>query len=353
MGTWIDFKQLREQLDFAAVLKHYGIELKANAAGQHHGRCPLPTHPRESTSLSFSANIRKKIWRCFGCNAGGNVLDLAILLEGGNPKSPADVRRVAILLQERFGAGGRPTGPTSRKSSSTPLKGGQHELGEGKRGEGRKSHEVINAPLDFALKNLSPDHAYFRKRRFLPETIQHFGAGYCTKGMFAGRVTIPLHNADGQLIGYAGKLTDEFEVTQEQPEYLWPIAREHNGVNHVFDRSKVLYHSHTIEKETPDLIVVQDAESAWWVWQAGFPYVVALMAVTPSPAQSAQIVDLVRKTGRVWILTNGNKTGDACAHDLFEDVGSKRFCRWLRLSNGLPTDYTQEDLAAMVEWKVR
>jgi len=355
MGTWIDFKQLREQLDLGDVLRHYGVQLKANAAGQHHGRCPLPGHPKDNTSLSFSANLRKKIWRCFSCGGSGNVLDLGVLLEGGNPKNPDDVRRVAILLRDRFLGGYKAVAPSNVKTvvkrKNVPDNVTPREAME-KSATNSTTKELVNAPLDFALKNLSNEHAYFRKHGFLPATIEHFGLGYCTKGMFAGRIAIPIHNREGQLVGYTGKLTDEFEVTAEQPEYLWPGTRKHNGVKYVFDRSQILYHAHCIEQDATDLVVVQSPESAWWVWQAGFPYVVAIMAEAPSPAQSALIVQMVRRTGRVWTLTDGNKAGDRCAHDILEDVGTKRFCSWLRLTSGRPEDRTPEELAAMLEWKV-
>src|SRR5688572_2935585 len=60
MSTWIDFKTLREQLDFAAVLKHYGVEVKLKG-DQHQGFCPLPSHNGKRNSPSFSANMKRKI----------------------------------------------------------------------------------------------------------------------------------------------------------------------------------------------------------------------------------------------------------------------------------------------------
>ena len=39
--NWIDFKALRAHLDFEAVLRHYGVEVKRRG-GQHMGYQELP-----------------------------------------------------------------------------------------------------------------------------------------------------------------------------------------------------------------------------------------------------------------------------------------------------------------------
>lgn len=350
MGEWIDFRQLRERLDFAEVLKHYGATLKPGPANQHKGRCPLPSHPKANDSLCFSANLKKKIWRCFGCGASGNVLDFAVCMEGGNPKVPADVRRVALLLQEHFGGTtrnsnqrARQEAPSCRNEWSSPVRESPPK---------NAARTLVNAPLDFKLKNLSTDHAFFRKRRLLQPTIEHFGVGYCTKGLFAGRIVIPLHDFAGKLVGYVGKLPDEVEVTDSQPLYLWPEKRERNGTTLVFDRKLLLYHAEGTTEPITDLVVVQWPESAWAVWQAGFSHVVAIMGDAPSPEQSEAIIERVLPTGRIWILTDGTKVGDRCAEALFFDLGPHRFCKWIKLQSGSPQDLDAETLKKLLSWRM-
>ena len=55
MSTWIDFRALRESLDFAQVLAHYDVRLKTKG-DQASGFCPLPTHDGKRRSASFSVN---------------------------------------------------------------------------------------------------------------------------------------------------------------------------------------------------------------------------------------------------------------------------------------------------------
>lgn len=97
--------------------------------------------------------------------------------------------------------------------------------------------------------------------------------------------------------------------------------------------------------------MVEGFPSVWWLHQSGFPDVVALMGSNCSVDQGKAIVDLVHPNGRVWILTDADEAGVRCAHSLFEEIGSKRFCCWVRLSEGQPTDCRPEELGAMLEWK--
>src|SRR6266542_1486417 len=99
--NWIDFKVLRANLDFEKVLRHYDVEVKRKG-NQHHGYCPLPNHNGRKNSPSFSANLERGIFQCFGCQAKGNLLDFAAMMENADPKDGAALHRVAAELQQRF-----------------------------------------------------------------------------------------------------------------------------------------------------------------------------------------------------------------------------------------------------------
>lgn len=334
MGTWIDFQLLREQLNFEKVLKHFGIEPKLNPSGQHQGICPLPSHPKGGNAHSFSANMKRKIWRCFTCGASGNILDFAVRMDGGNPDAPADVRATAVKLAQVFSLDSKPSAQEKgTKTAKVPPSV-----------KPVTSNVLVNPPLDFELKNLDADHVYLHKRDLKRETIRHFGLGYCSKGMFAGRIAIPLHSSEGKLVGYCGQLTDEFDVTEDTPELLWPADRERSGVKHVFKREHLLYNAHRIKAPVADLTIVQDFYSAWSFHQAQLGEVVGLMSDTPSPEQSALILKLVKPTGQIWFATNLGGMGDRCAQELFFDLGQHRMCRWIRAKLDKMTVRTAEDI---------
>jgi DNA primase len=71
----IDFALLRRQLTLTQVLDLVGFTATTRRGPQVRGPCPVhgATTPR---SRSFAAHLEKQCWRCFGCGAGGNALDL-------------------------------------------------------------------------------------------------------------------------------------------------------------------------------------------------------------------------------------------------------------------------------------
>src|SRR5438128_8456338 len=211
MPTWIDFKVLKETLDFAAVLRHYGVEIKAKG-NQHHGYCPLPNHNGKKHSPSFSANLEKGIFQCFGCGAHGNVLDFAILMEGGSPDNASDIRKTALGLQKSFNVPQPDRQELAKRKAAQPAQ-------ETPQPKPEEPQLLVNAPLDFELKTLDFAHPYLRVRGFTDETIRNFGLGYCSKGYLTGRIAIPLHDEQGHLIGYAGRIVDESLISEENPRY--------------------------------------------------------------------------------------------------------------------------------------
>jgi len=324
MTNWIDFKELRKQLDFGEVLRHYGVELKLSGE-QHHGFCPLPSHNGKKNSPSFSANLKRKIWQCFGCDGKGNVLDFAVLMEGGNPESGEDVQRIASQLRGRFlGDSFSPKAEPKQKEDENIL---------------------VNAPLDFELKDLDAKHPYLFSRGFTAETIERFGLGYCHRGLLRGRIAIPIHNVDGKLVGYAGRVVDDSQTSEENPKYRLPGRRERDGVTYEFSKSLLLYNRHRIDAPVDDLVVVEGFTSVWRLSQAGIFNVVGTMGASCSFEQGRRITSLISPQGRLWIFTDGDEAGERCAAELFRRVAPDRSVRWIRPMEGMqPTDYFAKSL---------
>src|SRR5260221_8902109 len=155
---WINFKVLREQLDFAEVLRHYRVELKRKK-NQLVGFCPLPNHNGQRNSPSFSVNSERKCFNCFGCHRGGNCLDFAIYMEGKDPENRQHVREVALLLQERFHLNGaanqkRDARPSQRNAAggTTPAKHSPKQAETDRVAREKPSEDsarpvIVNAPL--------------------------------------------------------------------------------------------------------------------------------------------------------------------------------------------------------------
>ncbi len=69
------FELSREQIiagnPLERVISRYGIELKRHSASQVKGLCPF----HKENSPSFYVDTTKQLFKCFGCNVGGSVID--------------------------------------------------------------------------------------------------------------------------------------------------------------------------------------------------------------------------------------------------------------------------------------
>lgn len=330
MSGWIDFRDLREKLDFEQVLRHYGVEVKRKGE-QHHGYCPLPNHKGKRNSPSFSANLARGIFQCFGCGAKGNLLEFAALMSKVDPKNGTALRLIAGELQKRFC---RDSSDSTKGSKNTPpAKAGKADP--------NRTVAVVNAPLDFQLKGLDREHPYLKSRGFTPETIRHFGLGFCSRGFFKDRVAIPLHDHQGRLVGYAGRVVDDTLITEDNPRYKLPGNRERDGKVFEFRKTRFVYNGFRIKAPVNDLFVVEGFTSVWWLNQARVPDVVATMGADCSERQAELIVSLVKPGGRIWIAPDGDTAGGRHAQTLLSLLSSYRLVRWLKLDEGKqPTDYT-------------
>lgn len=332
MSTWVDFKALKEQLKFADILRHYKVEIKAKG-NQHHGFCPLPNHEGNRKSPSFSANLQRGIFQCFGCGAKGNLVEFAALMENINPASRSEFHALAVRLQNRFCPGQSIDG-SNRGESSVADKPPSAE-----------PSAVVNAPLDFELKGLDQRHEYFRQRGLSEETVGFFGLGFCSRGLLKNRIAIPVHDNLARLVGYAGRVIDDAAVNEENPRYRFPGKREREGKVFEFRKTLVLYNGFRITNPIDDLIVVEGFVSVWWLHQHNLPNVIATMGVDCSKEQAGLIVELVKETGRVWIMPDGDAAGERLAESLLRQVSPHRLVRWAELEKDQqPTDLSADQL---------
>lgn len=323
--VWINFTELRKQLRFEDVLRHYGVEVRRKG-DQHTGPCPLPAHKGSKTAPCFSANLERGIFQCFHCKASGNLLEFAALMAQVDPEDGRALRKVAVELQTRFAPEGANTKTARRKARELPAP---------------PPASFVNPPLDFALKGLDASHPFFEESRLSQETVAVFGLGACSRGLLADRVAIPLHDAAGNRVGYAGLSLDESE-----PRYLFPEDRERNGSKLLFRKDRLLYNAHRIKAPCDDLVIVEEIESVWWLHQCGFEHVVATMGSGCSKEQAELAILLLHPSGKLWVMPSGTDAGLSFGRAVVEHVAKHRFVRLLCLGlDRKPTDFPREVLA--------
>jgi len=330
--TWINFKELRARLKAEDVLLFYNIELRRKGE-QHQSTCPLPSHSMTNSMNSFSVNLEKGIFQCFGCKAKGNILEFAALMDGVDPADGSALRKVAVKLQAKFFPEGASTRTAERAGDKVPApKPPELKL-------------AVNVPLDFELKGLEGNHPFLTGKGYTGQTMAHFGIGFCSRGFLKDRIAVPLHDEEGRLIGYAGLVINQDDAGGRR--YLFPEKRERNGTILDFDKSLFLYNGSRIKAPCDNLVVVQDPEAVWWLNQHGFPTSVALMGNECSETQIELIVRLVNPGGWIWVMCDDDDNGDRLAQWLLFRAAAHRPVRRVRCGEGrMPAQMSAGELKA-------
>lgn len=339
--AWIDFKEIKAGLDVRAVLELFGVRLSGKG-DQLHGFCPLPVHAGrqgKARSPSFSVNVGLKAFHCFGCGASGNMLEFVCLMAGDDPEDPAALRRAALRI-----GGGSSAGPASG-ATRTPHKPSRLPA--------VAPTEVVNAPLGFQLTDVDRSHPYLLERGFGIEVIEAFDLGVARKGMMKDRVAIPIHDVKGSLVAYAGRIVDDGRIGVECPRYLFPGDREKEGVRYVFRKSELLYNLHRVKAlGRRGVIVVESYTAVWWLHQAGFHNVVAVMGSSMSATQATLLLEALRPSF-VVLLPDGDEAGQRMAESALPLLAPHVWVRWSVLNEGtqptdVPAQLLQERLGRLI-----
>ena len=201
--AYIDFAFVKDNASFERVLTHYG--LAARGAGVQRSLC-CPFH--EDKRPSCRVELDRKIFHCFACEASGNILEFVARIEG----DADDLRAAAVKIADICGiatAAPRAPAATSPRTDAHRRKGAvppKPPPAAQPRSPAPPRHPdgPINPPLTFALK-LDPEHPYLAERGLSAELVAEFGLGYCKRGTMAGRICVPIHDAAGELVAYAGR----------------------------------------------------------------------------------------------------------------------------------------------------
>ena len=271
MRGWVDFGAVKQAVSLEAVLRHYQVPGLRKRGHQLVGRCPIHRGQRDD---SFRASLSKNAFHCFACQAGGNVLNFVAAME------KCSIRQAALRLQRWFSVGAPGEGRSVRN------------------GELVREKEGRNPPLPFVLTGVDHSHPYLVERGIDPATAVEFGVGfYAGPGLLSRRVVIPIANARGQTVAYAGRALDD-----SLPKYKLPAG---------FRKAWELFNLHRAAATgSQTVIVVEGYFDCLRVHRAGLPGVVALMGSSLSAEQENA---LLAAFDRVVLLLDGDAAGRAAS----------------------------------------
>jgi DNA primase len=222
-SPWVDFRAIKEAVSLEAVLEHYAVKnLWRRRRDQLEGCCPLHGGERED---AFHASLSQNVFHCFACDAKGDVLNFVAAMER------CSIREAALKLQTWFGRPGLEPAVTARPAGIVG------------RGELVRKELAVNPALRFELTHVNTAHPYLVARGIQRVTAVEFGVGfYSGTGLMQGRIVIPIHNARGELVAYAGRA-----VSGGGPKYKLPIG---------FRKSLEIFNVHRAATGSSDRVIV-------------------------------------------------------------------------------------------------
>lgn len=169
MNSQLDFSVIKSQANFESIIlqaldskttRHNGDEIRAN--------CPFKLHDKKN---SFSANIAKKVWNCFSCGEGGDIIEFIKKLN-----TESTHKKAAEIIQEQSGQYVNIAQTIIQAPSYTP-------------------QQVIDCWANASLKG---NDTYFIHRKLTPPSSARFGKN--PKGFSS--TLMPFQDIEGTFKGF-------------------------------------------------------------------------------------------------------------------------------------------------------
>ena len=302
-------EEIKSRCDIVDVISDY-MQLKSSGSN-YTGLCPFHS---EKTG-SFMVSKSKQIYKCFGCNAGGDVISFVMRYEN------VDFMDAVKILARRCGI-------TLERNISEEEKKKIQEI--------NKFREIHTEAARFYFANLlgtkNPGYEYLKKRGLSDKIIKKFGLGYSlnswnslmnyllAKGYdktdlvkcglvthktetnkyfdrFRNRVMFPIFNYNGKVIGFGGRVLDD-----SLPKYL------NSPETLVFNKRLNLYGLNISKKSIKDdtLILVEGYMDLISLYQNNIENVVATLGTALTIEQAR----LIRKFAKNVIISyDSNQAG--------------------------------------------
>ena len=295
-------EEIKSRCDIVDVISDY-MQLKSSGSN-YTGLCPFHS---EKTG-SFMVSKSKQIYKCFGCNAGGDVISFVMRYEN------VDFMDAVKILARRCGI-------TLERNISEEEKKKIQEI--------NKFREIHTEAARFYFANLlgtkNPGYEYLKKRGLSDKIIKKCGLGYSlnswnslmnyllAKGYdktdlvkcglvthktetnkyfdrFRNRVMFPIFNYNGKVIGFGGRVLDD-----SLPKYL------NSPETLVFNKRLNLYGLNISKKSIKDdtLILVEGYMDLISLYQNNIENVVATLGTALTIEQAR----LIRKFAKNVIIS--------------------------------------------------
>lgn len=311
-------EQLKSQVNIIDVVSQY-VRLKRQGAGPRYvGLCPF----HSEKTPSFGVNSTLQLYKCFGCDAGGDVFKFVQEIE--TLTFPETLK----LLAERYGIPmperQRPNDLEARRRAALldmheiAAEAFQRNLRGPAGAEARsylESRGVSRAAMDefrLGLSDTSWQQLASRlQSKFEPPLLEESGLVMKRQDgsfydRFRGRLMFPIHTESGKVIGFGGRALRP----DDEPKYL------NSPDTKIYKKSRVLYNLHRAKidaRKHDRMILVEGYMDVIGIYSAGIREVVASsgtsLAIEQVRAIKRQISQQQASSGQVILNFDADAAG--------------------------------------------
>jgi len=230
-------QEVNNRLDAISIIgEHVSLEKKS---GRWWGRCPFHAGGQEKTP-SFTVDPDKKMYHCFGCNAGGSVINFLMEMEKITfPEAIKEIARkmgIEIIYEEGSGEEEQDNSQKEelyelyRRTTLTFT----HFLLEKPEGNNAlnyiKSRGITQEMIErFKLGFSPPDrdflHKFLTSKGYSSDFLEKsglFSARYKNMPLFTGRLMFPIADRQGRIAAFGGRALPGVLQSdgKEPPKYI-------------------------------------------------------------------------------------------------------------------------------------
>ncbi len=318
--------RVRTSVDLVEIVGEY-VQLKKSGRSLV-GLCPF----HSEKTPSFHVSPERQFYHCFSCKAGGDVFSFLMQIE--QLTFPEALQRMADRAGIELPAAKKDDGP---KNAS------KVQMYEAHRLVAKLYHHVLTA-TPYGSEALR----YLKKRGITDQTINEYLIGFAPDSWdfttqflkkrgfslslmveaglisvneqgdryydrFRGRVMFPIHDTQGEVIGFGGRALGD-----GQPKYL------NSPETPLFQKSKLVYNIHRarpIARKRNQIVLYEGYLDVISAWASGFGNGVATLGTSMTEYQARLIS---RNADQVIICYDGDSAGQeatAKAIDLLQQAG--------------------------------
>ena len=273
----------------------------------------------DDTNPSLTVNDDKGFCFCHVCRGGGDAIDYLGQRYSLSWREAAE--KAADILGVRFETDDEDPEVTRRR-----------------REQRRKSIDSLLADQEKYANNLHDPKAgrirqILKDRGLTKAAAKEFGLGFAPAGFFGGRITVPIYDHKGDLVGWTGRACGD-----------QPGKYKNSADSDLFQKKLLVFNEHRARdaaREAGSLVFVEGHLDVVSMWQAGIRNVVALQG---TGAPDAQVLKRLAKVAKTFILCfDGDAGGRKAAEHFISAAGPMALAGQINVSIAVLPEGTDPD----------